>query len=272
MRDLSHDRPPIPVGPLAGPAVPFCDILKARTGAKYAYCENYFVHAQPQSSDVVPCGELTRPDVLNDLIRRFSPKYDGADPRAIASMWTMYYFSMLTIGSAVAMLEVKRDIPIGLADASLCIRRDTGEPHAFLIRDAGGALPDAEASGRLYSVLRDHAEPLVGAIAGAFGISRKLVWTNAASYFNWIVGEVSGAEESYRSLPDTLVAAKTWPDGGTNPFFDLIRPCVDENGESCRRRRVCCLRYSLPGCQGCGQSCPLPLGRNPHAQTAAAAH
>ena len=41
-----------------------------------------------------------------------------------------------------------------------------------------------------------------------------------------------------------------------NPMFGAV--CYPlESGEPVRRRKICCLRYLLPGDEGCGSLCPL---------------
>jgi ferric iron reductase protein FhuF len=38
---------------------------------------------------------------------------------------------------------------------------------------------------------------------------------------------------------------------------------VEEDGQMIQRRKLCCLRYMLPGVASCGNRCALPSQRNP---------
>jgi ferric iron reductase protein FhuF len=242
----------------------FADLLTAEASKKYPYCRGYFLLRPPQGSEVVACRELLSTHVLDGLIDRYATTFPGADRRAVVSMWTMYYFSILMIGTAIAALEARRVLPVALDRAGICIKPGSGEPHAFLLPDFGAATGAEGTHQALDAVVRMHAEPLVEAIAKGAGVSRKLLWTNISGYLFWIVDEVSrlsGAGQA-AGWPE-LVRAKAWPDGWANPLHDLVRPAEDENGAPVARRRVCCLRYALPGVTGCGAICPLPAGRHP---------
>ncbi|MBS1165685.1 MAG: TonB-dependent siderophore receptor [Proteobacteria bacterium] len=51
-------------------------------------------------------------------------------------------------------------------------------------------------------------------------------------------------------------------DGTDNPLQGLIKRIPDAGGTSLQsQRKVCCLRYLVPGVGGCGATCPLPQGR-----------
>ena len=53
-----------------------------------------------------------------------------------------------------------------------------------------------------------------------------------------------------------LTLAEAWPTA-RNPFAGALRPSPFVPLEQCSRR-VCCLRYLLPGWADCGSFCPLP--------------
>lgn len=241
----------------------FADLLTAEAAKKYPYCRGYFLLRPPQDSVVVECRDLLSTEVFAGLIDRFATSFPGADRRAVVSMWTMYYFSILMIGTAIAALEAHRVLPVALDHVGVCIKPKLGAPHAFVLPDFGAETNATDTDQALDAAVRMHAEPLVEAIAKGAGVSRKLLWTNISGYLFWIVDEVSrlSGPEHAAGWPE-LVRAKSWPDGRANPLHDLIRSVPDENGAPVARRRVCCLRYVLPGVAGCGAICPLPAGRN----------
>ena len=245
----------------------FADLLTAEAGRKYPYCRGYFLLRPPEGSKVLRCSELVAPEMFAELVDGFAVTFPGADRRAGVSMWTLYYFSILTIGTAIAALETRRLLPVALDETRVCIK--AGAPHAFLLRDFGTETDDADRREALHAVLRMHAEPVVDAIASSAKVSRKLIWTNIGGYLFWIVDEASRLGEGEAAARwSELVRARNWPDGWANPLHDLIRPVKDEGGASVARRRVCCLRYVLPGVAGCGAICPLPAGRNSQAHSA----
>jgi ferric iron reductase protein FhuF len=243
-------------------AVAFSDLLVASTGSKYAYCQDGLLLRPKSGAQVVACHDLLDAEILTKLINRFSTQFEGADRRAIVSMWTLYYFSTLTIAVAVAGLELRRIVPASLEDMRLCIDPQTAAPQAFVLPGFGRETDELSIENVLHSVLRRHCEPLIEAIAANCGVGRRMLWNNVAAYLDWIVDEIqrtTGRQDIARETARYKVAI--WSDGWKNPLHGLIRPECGENGEAYGRRKVCCLRYGLPGVGGCGLSCPLPQGR-----------
>ncbi len=104
-----------------------------------------------------------------------------------------------------------------------------------------------------------HAEPVITAIAANAGVAPKLLWNNVAAYLSWILKEIAHRHEP--ALVEgglALLNDAEWPGGGRNPMFGMIRMARQQCGLEFARRKVCCLRYNLPGVGGCGEACPLP--------------
>ncbi|WP_336493113.1 siderophore-iron reductase FhuF, partial [Methylobacterium nigriterrae] len=83
----------------------------------------------------------------------------------------------------------------------------------------------------------------VDGLAACARLAPRVLWSNAASLYAWIVAEIAHDP----SVPAAVVAGAEavmlrhhWPDGRRNPLHAPPRTA----GE--RRRRVCCLRYLLP--------------------------
>jgi ferric iron reductase protein FhuF len=243
-------------------AVEFSDLLVTATGNKYAYCKDALLLRPKSDSQVVSCRDLIDADIFAKLVDRFSVQFEGADRRAIVSMWTLYYFSTLTIAVAVAGLELRRIVPASLKDMRLCIDPQTAAPQAFVLPDLGRESDVLSIEDVLHSVLRRHCEPLIDAIAANSGVGRRMLWNNVAAYLDWIVDEIHKTTNQQDIASETArYKVAIWSDGWKNPLHGLIRPECGENGEAYGRRKVCCLRYGLPGVGGCGISCPLPQGR-----------
>ncbi|MCC2612910.1 siderophore-iron reductase FhuF [Neorhizobium petrolearium] len=261
----SHASPEKGAEPPASDDVGGCrdlgELLIQRGGEKYAFCRGKFVLDVPAGCETVPCSALCEADCFNRIVDRYGAAFPNADRRAVVSLWTLYYFSTLTINTALAWLELRRLLPISLDETSVCLDRETGVPMAFLVRSLGQRreLGIHEA---MHPLLRQHIEPLASAISAHTRISTKLLWGNAAGYLDWIVEEAG--RQSHPALAAEgapLFQDAVFPDGAKNPLCGTLRAMTDENGVAFKRRKVCCLRYCLPAIGGCGQSCPLPEGR-----------
>ncbi|MFB2552035.1 siderophore-iron reductase FhuF [Ensifer soli] len=246
----------------AGP-VDFDRLLAEATGEKYIYCKGAFRLAPPEGTDCLDCTALLDAAAFHALIDRFAAGHGpAADRRAVVSLWTLYYFSTLTIAATVAWLEMRRRLPLALDEMKVCLDPTTGAPRAFVLSSPGSVEPGLSIEEGLHGLFRHHAEPLVGAIAASCGVSRKLLWGNVAAYVVWIVGEAGRLTDPRLALEGAaLVDPPHWSDGWKNPLSGAIRMERDSTGAACARRRVCCLRYALPAVGGCGESCPLPQGR-----------
>ncbi len=240
----------------------FDALLAARTGEKYAYCRSRFLCEVPSGLRCIACRDLLDADLFCDVIDRYTAKYGVADRRAVVSMWTMYYFSILMIGAAISWLELRRRLPLALDEMTICLDPETAEPRAFVLAGTGDAAPDLSIHAAIHDLFRRHVEPLVEAVADLGHISRKLLWANAAGYFSWAVMETGRqTDPKLAAEGSALLDQPFWPDGWKNPLHGMIRRECDAETVGHGRRRVCCLRYALPGVPGCGMVCPLPEGR-----------
>lgn len=238
------------------------EMLVRRGGEKYAFCRGKFVLDAPTGCDVIECSALCKAGQLDAIITRYGTRFPGADRRAIVSLWSLYYLSTLTINTALAWLELGRTLPVSLDATSLCIEPETGTPVAFLLRSFGEER-HLDIHQAMHPLLRQHIEPLAEAVSTHTRVSPKLLWGNAAGYLDWVIGEMGRqvdpglADDAARLFRDAA-----FPDGKKNPLCGTLQPMTDESGAEFKRRKVCCLRYCLQGIGGCGQTCPLPQGRN----------
>ncbi|MCL6707757.1 siderophore-iron reductase FhuF [Pseudomonas sp. R2.Fl] len=237
-------------------------LLKETTGDKYAYCHGKFLLECPEGVEQVRCGDLRDPIRFDGIIDRFAEKYGRVDRRAVVSMWTMYYFSTLAIGAAVHWLELRRKLPLDLNGMAVCLDPVTGEPQTFILPSAGEAAEECDIHAGLAPLVRGHMLPLVDVMAVNGNVSPRLIWSNVVAYLAWIVDEIGRlTDPSLAEEGKELLHAPTWPGELRNPMAGLIQPGAEDCGDAAPRRRICCLRYALPGVPGCGMSCPLPGGR-----------
>ncbi|KFC63277.1 Ferric iron reductase [Bosea sp. LC85] len=206
---------------------------------------------------VMPGRDLLDGVVIEGLMSRFARTYPGGDRRALVSMWTQWHFAALVIPTAAAILMLDRDLPIDLDQVGIAQHED-GRTAALVITHDGK--PHAGAADRFARLVDGHVEPLVRHVASQFGVSQRVLWTNAAAILEWTV---QGALTTGQVHPVALSEARLWLErqtdaaGRRNPMCGAVRyPLLD--GEPTRQRKVCCLRYLLPGVAGCGSLCPLP--------------
>jgi ferric iron reductase protein FhuF len=227
----------------------------------FSYCRGKLLSAPPQTGIVVSCRELCDRAIFDEIIGRYAQKFPGSDRRAIVSMWTLYYFSILTVAPSVHMFVHRIGPPLEIDRLSLVCNGDTGEPEAFVMSERPEVATDPAAE--LHRLMRGHAEPVIAAIAANAGVAPKLLWNNVAAYLSWILREIAHRHEP--GLVEgglALLEEPLWPCGGRNPMFGMIRMARQQCGLEFARRKVCCLRYNLPGVGGCGEACPLPDGRH----------
>lgn len=211
-----------------------------------------------EHSSVVSGRDLLDRTFSENLLARFAEVHAGGDRRAIVSMWTQWHFGALIIPTTAAMLLLGRVLPVELERISLAVD-ENGKTAAIILPDA--EIPETFDSGGCFSRLfQNHVEPLIRTFAGQFKVSPRLLWNNAADIFEWALDQAeamdairSDALHEGRSLLSSRLDRKGQP----NPMFSLVRH-LDEGGATLRQRKICCLRYLLPGVACCGSICPTP--------------
>jgi ferric iron reductase protein FhuF len=220
----------------------------------------------PDDSREVVSGRELLDGGAERLMARFAALYPDSDRRALVSMWTQWHFGALVIPATVATLACDRDLPIEL-DRIAIVPQEAGLTSAIVIPDEGAA--HAGGGERFARLLDGHVAPLIAQLAGQFRVSPRLIWSNAAAIFEWALQQVpdgAGQEEARAEARDWL-ERRLDPAGQRNPMFDQVRyPLVA--GEPVRRRKLCCLRYLLPGVADCGSLCPVHTGDCPASDAA----
>ena len=242
-------------------------LLRAAVGERHAYAAGYFHFRQPENCESIACIDLLDEARFNAVIDRYAAQFPaGTDRRALVSLWSLYYLSALGMGAVIAWLELRRTLPLALDELTLLIDPVTGAPKGFLLADSGTfagrsgngiSIHDA-----LRPVIRDHLEPWISAVATHSGLGKKVLWTSAAGYFDWMIREIGrlGSKAlEIEGLP--LIEDASWPDGWRNPLYRTLRFEPGPDGAVISHRRICCLRYAVPGVGGCGNFCPVPEGR-----------
>lgn len=190
----------------------------------------------------------------------------GVDRRAVASYWSLYYFSALSIPYIVAR-RAALALPIAVDDMTIALA-DDGLPRAFGLPHAGDWC-ESDAPLELVKPLASaHLAEVVAHLKRFGGMAPKLGWNNAAVYIDYAINATETAPAVATNGRDTddhwsaraLFEEKAFADGTANPFHGCLRHEMAGAEVQCRRK-VCCLRYMLPGIPSCGELCALPEQR-----------
>jgi ferric iron reductase protein FhuF len=240
------------------------ELIARETDHRYPYAGRRFLLSQPQATQRLACGELLDPACLESVISRFAGTYPpDTDRRALVSLWTLYYFSALMIDPILCWLELRRVLPLALDEIDVLIDSTTGLPSHFLLNTLGEVQETATVHEAMSGVIRQHLEPLIAVIAKQCGLSKRVLWTNATGYLSWMIHEIGQhGSEALKAEGMALIEAPIWPDQWKNPLHNLVQAGCSESGDYIGHRRICCMRYAVPGVGGCGRSCPVPEGRN----------
>ena len=211
-------------------------------------------------ADVMPVRRLLERDVLEEVLTRFSKRHGPCERRAVATQWSKHYLSQLIIPATV--IELCRDIHLPLSlDEMGVILADDGTPEQFVLPHAGTISLD-NCCARFCPLIARHLTPLIDTLARQVRFSPRVLWSNAAVYFEFAVNELArqGAASDFEiNGARAMMALRQLPDRQRNPFYrpvDYI-DVVDDSGEiePWRCRRMCCLRYLDDTLGLCG-NCP----------------
>jgi ferric iron reductase protein FhuF len=207
---------------------------------------------------VIPVAELSRH--RGALIDAMVALYGGereAHARALLSQWSKYYFGFAATAGFVAAARLRR--PLAMSSETTHVVLRDGLPVALYF--AHDALQPVETDpARRYAPLVEHLNAVIESLCAMTKIAPRVLWSNAGNLLDYLF-------EQCAALFDTAADA-AWlfgplgADGEANP---LRMPLRDSKPRSAclpnpfRARRVCCVRYEIPGeTQLCGR-CPLLL-------------
>ncbi|OLP61255.1 siderophore-iron reductase FhuF [Xaviernesmea oryzae] len=217
--------------------------------------------------DAQPLGTFFRSGGFAAALDRMALGRGGADRRALASFWSLYYFAALTIPYLVAR-RANQALPVAL-DAMTLTTDEEGLPRAFGLADAG-AISDVETDDLptlVTPLVTAHLREAVALMQEHGKLAPKLAWNNAAVYIDYAFNAtaLTARNESVDGqdhwAASDLFHVGTLADGSVNPFRGCLRHEQGPEGTPLCRRRVCCMRYLLPGVASCGELCALPEQR-----------
>ncbi|WP_158521477.1 siderophore-iron reductase FhuF [Kushneria konosiri] len=209
---------------------------------------------------VMPLRRLLEGNVLEGVLKRFSEHHGPSERRALATQWSKHYLSQLII--PVTVIELCRDVhlPTNLDEMGVILAED-GTPERFVLPHEGTISLD-NGCARFCPLIARHLTPLIDTLARRVHFSPRVLWSNAAVYFEFAVNELDrqGLASPFEiNGARAMMALRQLPDRQRNPFYrpvDYIDVADDDGAtEPWRCRRVCCLRYLDDALGLCG-NCP----------------
>ncbi|WP_240538629.1 siderophore-iron reductase FhuF [Halomonas sp. SH5A2] len=218
---------------------------------------------QPDEPTLAAAALLDRNFLSEQLARHGRSHGEDADRKAVASIWSKYHFSSVSIPTLVANLLLGHDLPVGGDELRLALG-DKGQTARIWLPHRGMPLASKAPQARFSSLFDDHCAPLIEALAEVSGLSTKVFWSNLGHYVEF-VGKTCSRHPEFAGAGDSLLDyldTKTLPDGRRNPLYQPVR-YLELGGETPTRvRRLCCIKYRLPGEPLCG-GCPLKPENKP---------
>ncbi len=221
----------------------------------HAWCAEKMAPASAFSG-AMPLDAFLDGDAFGQAMERVCAAHGDCDRRAAASFWSLYYGSALCIPYVVARrIGILLDIR---TSALTIVIGENGLPESFgLLLPVRPVAPVGDPLLIVTPLVRDHLDPLSRLMKIRTGIAPKLCFNNAAVYLDYAFSACASGQDAPGWAAARLFEAPVLADGGRNPFEGLLRQEAEGQQIHCRRK-VCCLRYQLPGIPGCGELCALP--------------
>ncbi len=207
-------------------------------------CAAMTIGCEPDCARACHLGET---GAFDRALGAFAAAYDEPDRAALVSLWSMYYLAALVVPPTAALLCRDHVLPVGFAEIGVAI--GASGLAAFRLPD-GGCPADLRGCRRFDTLVEGHLAPFVTLCAARANLSTRVFWSNAAVMLDWVLGELRAAE----TLPEARAEAEALLAGHAGACR-LAHPLRIE-ADGTRTRRVCCLRYRLPGVADCGSLCP----------------
>ncbi|TDX23335.1 ferric iron reductase protein FhuF [Modicisalibacter xianhensis] len=220
----------------------------------------------PQAQgDVVPVQHLFTPRGLDDVLDRYAgafttPVYRRPDRRALVSQWSKYFLAQVVYVPVAANLLLDRRLPV--AFDTLGVQLDElGLVERLVIPHEGEhiSVPKGDVEARLRPLMEGLLWPVIVSMTAHTGIGSKALWSNVGHYYAYLIGLLQDLPAPPPSVDDgaRLMGLSCFADGERNPLYRPVRHVENADGQVESLRRVCCIRYKLPGLDYCG-NCPLP--------------
>jgi len=239
-------------------AQPFATLVAGTPFA--AYVEGVWLGA-PADADAVPLLQLSahREAILDAMTLRY-----GGDPdhhaRALLSQWSKYYFRLAVPAALVSALVLHR--PLGMKPERCILALRDGMPEAlYLPHDALGEPADDPAP-RYASLIDEHLRGVIDLLAGMTKIAPRVLWSNVGNLLDSLFAQCASLPDAARDAAWMFESRVLFGHDEANPLRMPVRNMTPRSSllpAPFRARRVCCVRYEIPGEDQLCASCPLLL-------------
>jgi ferric iron reductase protein FhuF len=196
--------------------------------------------------------------LLEEDMACYASRYPGGDKRAIASLWSKWHFSTVTVPTLTAHLLLNRDLPVGLDDLYV-IQNEEGCAQGLWLPHEGERFTTQDTTERLTTLIEQHWAPLIERLSAISGAAPRVFWSNAGGYVDYYVNALAAhplVNQEALTATRALLESRTL-NGQRNPLFEPVRTYQPSGSEEVKRvRKLCCLRYLLDEFDVCG-NCPL---------------
>jgi ferric iron reductase protein FhuF len=197
-----------------------------------------------------------RAELLDAMVTLYGGERE-THARALLSQWTKYYFGFAATAGFVAAALLRRPLAMS-PDKTHIVLRD-GLPIAAYFEH--GALQPVECDpSRRYAPLVEHLNAVIETLCAMTRIAPRVLWSNAGNLLDYLFEQCAPQFD----LTDDIawLFGPIAADGEANPLrlpVRLAKPRAASLPNPFSARRVCCVRYEIPGeTQLCGR-CPLLL-------------
>lgn len=207
----------------------------------------------------IPVGDLITKAGVDWLLSEYQRFQPGTDRRALLSLWSRFYFAKLTVPVVAANLIAGHNLPVALNQIEV-ILGERGVPEAFRLPHPGEAFSESPENPfeRFRTLIDCNFSPLIEGWCRQVKVSQRVLWSNAANYFESLIRSLEHAGMPPHRIEDgqQLIDLERRPDESPNPMARPVRYMVQGEGHAPKRlRKHCCIRYQLPGLALC-RSCP----------------
>ncbi|VXC59617.1 Ferric iron reductase [Pseudomonas sp. 8Z] len=232
------------------------------SGPLAAYGEN--LQIATEQDQALAASRLFQAEHFAEFIRTLAARHGTDDLLALTSIWSKWYFTSFLAPTLAASLLLQRDLPIALGDIGVALSAE-GKPLGLRLQHDGNNLPPCSPFERFSTLMERHLEPVIEIMAGASGASPRLFWSNAGNTFEFVTTQLELhplAAPGCTAPARAILESRLRPNGRRNPLFAPVHYKDVGTSEAQRLRRICCIRYRLPGIGYCS-SCPLDHDKTP---------
>lgn len=215
--------------------------------------------------DALPASQLFESATLERVLARFATGFSVDDRRAVASLWSKWYFHLVLQPSLAANVLLERELPLTL-DAMHLVLDDHGQPKRLCLPHDGRPLDTLDPE-RRFAGLLSHLSTVIELLARLSGAAPRVFWSNAGSGIEFYLSQLETHPATWPGMVETcraLLERRELADGRRNPLYQPVRYVAREDGTLQRVGRLCCLRYLIPELGDCGAYCPLNCPRKKH--------